>query len=98
MTKAIVIFRETADGETVAFFPCEPFNRSGADMVSYMHVGQHGAASVEFYHDCRKPRFADRVAALRAELIGIGYDLEERLRLQGWMHCSRYLNATGGSV
>ena len=50
-----VEFKKTPDdGTVIAFFPqtmhdgsCNPGN-----IMSYMHNGQHGEASIDFYHDC----------------------------------------------
>lgn len=57
------------DGEVIAFFPdtmkdgsCNP-----GMIMSYMHVGQHGEASVEFYNDCNtclEEDYADLLAEL----------------------------------
>lgn len=65
-----VEFKKTPDdGEVIAFFPdtmkdgsCNP-----GMIMSYMHVGQHGEASVEFYNDCNtclEEDYADLLAEL----------------------------------
>ena len=65
-----VEFKKTPeDGEVIAFFPdtakdgsCNP-----GMIMSYMHVGQHGEASVEFYNDCTtclEEDYADLLAEL----------------------------------
>ena len=42
MTK--VVFRKWKNGDIIALFPDEPWNRNGHMTTSYMHIGQHGAA------------------------------------------------------
>ena len=65
-----VEFKKTPeDGKVIAFFPdtmkdgsCNP-----GMIMSYMHVGQHGEASVEFYNDCTtclEEDYADLLAEL----------------------------------
>ena len=69
----IVIFRKFKGGDVFALFPQEPATLDGWLCVSYMHVGQHSAAS---------PRVVDKTAAateneyrkLLYELQGIGYN------------------------
>jgi hypothetical protein len=91
-----VIFRRWRDtGAVIALFPEEPADASGGYCMSYMHVGQHGAAN---YHDIVSgsgewgnaksntlpvdPSDPD-VFELKAELEGIGYKLRI-LRKVGW--------------
>jgi hypothetical protein len=52
MEKLKVVFRKTSDGEIIAFFPEIPTNYG--NIMSYMHIGQHGEASVDFYTDTKK--------------------------------------------
>lgn len=73
-----VIFRRWRDGdrEPLALFPDLPADRFG-DVLSYQHLGQHSAAD---YAGCiRGTRPVDLldpdVAALKAELERIGYNL-----------------------
>lgn len=50
-----VEFKKTPeDGEVIAFFPETRYDGScnPGMIMSYMHVGQHGEASMEFYNDC----------------------------------------------
>lgn len=65
-----VEFKKTPeDGEVIAFFPetmhdgsCNP-----GTIMSYMHVGQHDEASMEFYNDCTtclEEDYADLLAEL----------------------------------
>ena len=73
-----VEFKKTPeDGEVIAFFPdtmkdgsCNP-----GMIMSYMHVGQHGEASVEFYNDCTNC-FEEDYADLLAELEKVYDDCE----------------------
>jgi hypothetical protein len=52
MEKIKVIFRKTPAGEIIAFFPEIPVNYG--NIMSYMHIGQHGEASRDFYTDTKK--------------------------------------------
>ena len=73
-----VEFKKTPDdGTVIAFFPqtmhdgsCNPGN-----IMSYEHNGQHGEASIDFYHDCTNC-FEEDYAALLHELEGIYDDCE----------------------
>lgn len=81
MTK--VIFKKTPkDNEIIAFFPDDYDSTSGL-MGSYMHVGQHSDACIEFYHNCQKAK-PEEYRALYDELTNIvGYDdLVIRQRMQ----------------
>jgi hypothetical protein len=70
-TETRVIFK-MIDGECIAFLldcPAYP-----GYVMSYMHVGQHGEASIEFFRECKlatETEFED----LREELESIGYRL-----------------------
>jgi hypothetical protein len=44
-------------------------------LMSYMHVGQHSEATIEFCVSCRLAT-PDEYADLKAELESIGYDLK----------------------
>lgn len=59
--------------EVVAFFP-DTTDASGI-MTSYMRVGQHGDASVEFAQDCKSAK-PEQYADLKEELESIGYNLK----------------------
>ena len=50
--KTKVIFRKFDDGDVIALFPelCGTY-KYWSDCLSYMHVGQHGAASVDIVYD-----------------------------------------------
>ena len=77
--KTTVIFRRFLDGtkEPIALFILEPHAREGFYCMSYQHVGQHGAASPCLAHHNTIPAKVSEpdVAALKAELERIGYNL-----------------------
>ena len=52
MEKVKVIFRKTKSGEVIAFFP--EFHVQRGNIMSYMHIGQHGEASLDFYYSTTK--------------------------------------------
>ena len=52
MEKVKVIFRKNKDGEAIAFFP--EFHVQYGNIMSYMHIGQHGEASLDFYYSTKK--------------------------------------------
>jgi hypothetical protein len=63
-------------GECIAYFPTIS-GTSEYDCLSYMHVGQHGSASLPPMGKAAKP---SEYAELRAELESLGYILEIRRR------------------
>ena len=69
-----VVFRRFPDGEIIALFPDDPWNKSDYTTASYLHVGQHGAADYQHVvaktHPATEPEYRDLLAELRA----IGYD------------------------
>lgn len=52
MEKVKVIFRKTKDNEIIAFMPEASVNCG--NILSYMHIGQHSEASLEFYWTTKK--------------------------------------------
>jgi len=48
-------------------------------IMSYMHIGQHGEASIDFFREC-KPATPEQYADLMWELDSIGYNVKPRLR------------------
>ncbi len=75
--KTIVIFRKIK-GEVVALFPCLPGTNNANTCESYMHTGQHSAATT----DTRGWPLAtpEEYAPLARELEQIGYNLDIRRR------------------
>lgn len=71
MTK--VIFRKFRNGEVIALFPQEPATLDGWLCVSYMHQGQHSAASPRIV-DNTKAATEEEYRKLLYELQSIGYD------------------------
>ena len=69
-----VMFRKFGNGEVIALFPEMPFDLNG-NITSYMHVGQHGAASIDLCNSL-SPASEDEYHDLYDELVQIGYDLE----------------------
>lgn len=76
--KTKVIFRKFKNGEIIALFP--ELKEGRGLILSYMHIGQHGAASPEIVRDT-KPATSEQFAPLYNELTGIGYLLDVRKRL-----------------
>lgn len=73
MDKVKVIFRKDKEGNIIAFLPELRVNHG--NIMSYMHIGQHGEASLEFYLTTRKAN-ENEYADLFAELRGIYDDCE----------------------
>ena len=72
--KTKVVFRKfKKTGEVIALFPEQHANAYG-DIMSYMHTGQHGAASPRITHVDTTLATPDEYANLLAELKSIGYD------------------------
>lgn len=68
-----VVFRQFKDnGDVIALFPEIPATLNPDTMLSYMHVGQHGAATDVI--GITKPAAVDDYAALERELKSVGYD------------------------
>ena len=78
MEKVKVVFRKaknpyTKEFEIIAFFPEGDANYG--NILSYMHIGQHGEASLEFYHSTKKATEAEYKPLLE-ELKSIYDDYE----------------------
>ena len=84
-----VIFKNTPKRnglvEAIAFLVDCPANPG--NILSYMHVGQHGEASRGFFYDCT-PAKPEEYADLKKELEFVGYDLQVRTRLPSWRNSS----------
>ena len=78
MEKVKVIFRKTKNlytgkYEVVAFFP--EFEANYTRIMSYMHIGQHSEADLEFYHET-KYATKEEYKSLLDELKAIYRDCE----------------------
>ena len=81
-----VVFRSYSDDEIIALFPTLPGGRYG-ECMSYLHIGQHGAADYGHVIRRTRPATADEAFQLWEELIKVGYDdLKVYHREQPWMH------------
>lgn len=70
--KTRVIFRKFPDGDIIALFPSLPGDAHPSTCLSYMHIGQHSAASADLA-TYTLPATPDEYAPLLAELRSIGY-------------------------
>ena len=87
--KTKVIFRTWRNtGEVIAIFPEIPHDRAGDFAESYMHTGQHGAASPTLPRVTR-PATETEAAPLKRELEAIGYNLAPVLRVSFRMDKAR---------
>lgn len=72
-----VIFRKYSDGDIVAMFPEIAVDQIGYNCQSYMHVGQHSAASPQEVLKQTKPATPMEYAVLQDELERVvGYNLK----------------------
>lgn len=75
--KTKVIFKMTPEeerfpSECIAFLPGVPAMTD--TIMSYMHVGQHGEAAIEFFYECSLAT-EEQYKDLKEELESIGYNL-----------------------
>ncbi len=87
-----VIFRKWRGeaGGIIALFPRIPASAGFPwEMLSYEHIGQHGAADVGIIGRTRPAKPAE-YADLKAELERIGYRLEVRQRFTQADHIARH--------
>lgn len=90
--KTKVIFRYWR-GEVIALFPEIPSDSyMWFNCLSYMHMGQHSAASPRIIIYNSRPATPDEYADLKQELESIGYDLDVRQRLTNDMTRMRQRN------
>lgn len=75
-------------GEVIALFPEVPADRFFGHCLSYMHVGQHGAASVDL-SGATRPANENEFSNLLRELRGLGYRVNVRRRITRAMHRRR---------
>jgi hypothetical protein len=78
--KTVVIFRVWPDGQTMALFPEDPSDVAGYFCSSYMHLGQHSGADYQGCVKATRPATPEEYADLKAELEGIGYNLDVKRR------------------
>jgi len=72
-----VIFRKYPNGDIIALFPMICVDQIGYNCQSYMHVGQHGAASPMIVVGQTKLATPIEYAVLQDELERVvGYDLK----------------------
>ena len=67
------IYRKFKGGEVIALFPQITAGKFGWHCESYMHTGQHGAASPDIVQ-CTKPATPVEYQQLHKELEQIGYN------------------------
>jgi hypothetical protein len=88
----VVLFRNWR-GELIALFPTEPAQvQTGACCVSYMHVGQHGAANPDMIIRESKPATPEQYNALKLELERAGYVVKVEASYTQAMARERYEN------
>ena len=81
-----MIFRKYIDtGEIIALFPYEIENKQG-HVGSYMHVGQHGAADLNYVLAKTLAVEKQEYASLLAELENIGYKVWPVKRVNRTLH------------
>lgn len=71
--KLKVIYRKDGDGKVIAFLP--ELSANVGNVVYYAHMGQHGEASIEYYHDT-KTALPSEYEPLHDELKRIYNDVE----------------------
>lgn len=79
-----IIFRKFNNGEVIALMPELANNHDSLNYCdSYMHIGQHGAASVDLVNSTRLASEAEYTPLLR-ELKSIGYEVKiiKRMRVK----------------
>ena len=70
----LVTFYKEEDGDVLAYFPLEVFDRAGNN-TSYAHIGQHSACSPDYVKDL--PLATEKeYRELKNELEGLGYKLK----------------------
>jgi len=86
-----VIFRADKDtGDVFAVFPVEAWTRDPYSLTVYSRIGQHSGASLDYFRTMTKPApEGPELDALRAELRGMGYRLDERKRMTDAMNETR---------
>ena len=70
-----VVYRAHKDGEVCALFP--DIDETRGCCLSYVRVGQHGAAHYSHVVGMTKPATKEQYQPLHNELTSIGYKLKE---------------------
>ena len=74
--KTKVIFRKFSDGDVIALFPELPGDLNPyRTCESYMHIGQHGSASVDLVRNTKQAVYREYVSLMQ-KLESIGYNLQ----------------------
>ena len=73
--KTEVIFRQFPEGDIIALFPFEFCDLEKKYISSYMHIGQHSAASPDLIWELSRVQ-EDQYKPLEDELRAIGYNLK----------------------
>lgn len=73
-TEQRVVFRKYRNGDIIALLPDIAFKRD-YNVMSYMHVGQHGEVDYSAVIRATKPAAESEYKPLLDELRGLGYDL-----------------------
>ena len=74
--KVLFLMHPDADGAVIAVFPHSLGTNDPKTMMSYEHVGQHGAVHTDYVNECRTAT-EEEASSLRVELNRIGYVLAE---------------------
>ena len=80
-----VVFRTFPSGEVIALFPILPADQYGGACLSYLHIGQHGAADARFVIRKTAPSRPSEYRDLAKELRSIGYKLTIHKRITATM-------------
>jgi len=62
------------DRPVFAFFPNERYSNEDGLFTSYSHIGQHCACAIAYADECEEAT-SEQYADLKAELEGLGYNL-----------------------
>jgi hypothetical protein len=74
--KTLVKFRLFPEGDLIALFPNEIADHQG-NIMSYMRIGQHGAASPELVKELKRAT-PKQYKSLYNELVSLGYELRTK--------------------